>query len=71
MLPYSDGRGDDPSLRQRSIKILEPLQISKVVAFPSGGAADAINGSVVMADDGWAEFKQSLVADSRQPIADD
>ncbi len=37
--------------------LLKPEQIANVVAFLATDAADAINGSVVMVDDGWAEFK--------------
>ena len=38
-------------------KLQEPEEIADVVALLASGEARAINGSVVMADDGWAEFK--------------
>lgn len=38
-------------------KLLTPEQIADVVALLASDGADAINGSVVMVDDGYAEFK--------------
>lgn len=37
--------------------LLEPEQVANVVAFLASSDADGINGSVVMVDDGLAEFK--------------
>lgn len=38
-------------------KLQEPEQIANVVALLASEDADAINGSIVMVDDGFAEFK--------------
>lgn len=38
-------------------KLLMPEQIADVVVLLASDAADAINGSMVMVDDGYAEFK--------------
>jgi glucose 1-dehydrogenase len=38
-------------------KLQTPESIAEIVAFLASDAADAINGSVVMTDDGYAEFK--------------
>jgi glucose 1-dehydrogenase len=38
-------------------EILQPEQIANAVALLASDDADSINGSVVMVDDGFAEFK--------------
>ena len=43
--------------QQMRRKLQTPESIAEIVAFLASDAADAINGSVVMTDDGFAEFK--------------
>ncbi len=43
--------------QQMRRKLQTPESIAEIVAFLTSDAADAINGSVVMTDDGFAEFK--------------
>jgi len=38
-------------------KILEPGAIAEIVVWLCSPAADAVNGSTIMCDDGAAEFK--------------
>ena len=43
--------------QQMRRKLQTPESIAEIVTFLASDAADAINGSVVMTDDGYAEFK--------------
>lgn len=55
---YKDmGLAERMANQHMSKKLQEPEEIADVVALLASGEARAINGSVVMADDGWAEFK--------------
>jgi glucose 1-dehydrogenase len=55
---YKDMGIADKMARQHMRKQLQkPEQIANVVALLASKEADAINGSVVMVDDGFAEFK--------------
>jgi glucose 1-dehydrogenase len=46
---------EDPHMRR---KIIKPEEIAKVVTFLATPEASVINGSDIMADDGFASFKQ-------------
>ncbi|WP_139492729.1 SDR family NAD(P)-dependent oxidoreductase [Brevibacillus dissolubilis] len=55
---YKDaGLSEHLARQQMRNKLMQPEQIANVVAFLASGEADGINGSVVMVDDGYAEFK--------------
>lgn len=55
---YKDaGLGDHLARQQMTGKLLQPEQIANSVAFLATEEANAINGSVVMLDDGFASFK--------------
>jgi glucose 1-dehydrogenase len=55
---YKDmGLTDQLNAQQMRGKLLTPEQIAGVVVLLCSPDADAINGSVVMADDGYASFK--------------
>ena len=51
--------GLEPTMARSQMRgrILKPEQIAEVVVWLCSPGADAINGSVVMADDGFASFK--------------
>ncbi len=51
------GLADVMAKQQMRRQLQKPEQIANVVALLASDDADAINGSVVMADDGFAEFK--------------
>lgn len=55
---YKDvGLGEHMARQQMRGRLQTPEQIADAVALLASPEADAINGSVVMADDGYAEFK--------------
>ena len=55
---YKDaGLAEMMANQQMRRKLQTPESIAEIVAFLASDAADAINGSVVMTDDGFAEFK--------------
>ena len=55
---YKDaGLSEMMANQQMRRKLQTPESIAEIVAFLASDAADAINGSVVMTDDGFAEFK--------------
>jgi NAD(P)-dependent dehydrogenase (short-subunit alcohol dehydrogenase family) len=55
---YKDaGLGRHLARQQMRGRLQTPEEIASVVVFLATPAATAINGSVVMADDGYAEFK--------------
>lgn len=55
---YKDlGLDDRLANAQMRRKIISPEQIANAVALLASDEADVINGSVVMTDDGNAEFK--------------
>jgi glucose 1-dehydrogenase len=55
---YKDlGLGEKMARQHMRRSLMRPERIADVVALLASDEADAINGSVVMADDGWAEFK--------------
>ena len=51
------GLGDRLARGQMRRRLLTPEQIAGAVVLLATDEADAINGSVVMADDGYAGFK--------------
>jgi glucose 1-dehydrogenase len=55
---YKDAGLEEHMKRQHMRRqLMEPEQIANVVAFLAHAESDGINGSVVMVDDGYAEFK--------------
>ncbi|MFK7603583.1 SDR family NAD(P)-dependent oxidoreductase [Deinococcus sp. SM5_A1] len=55
---YKDaGLGEMMARQQMRGKLQTPEAIAEIVAFLASSEADAINGSMVMTDDGFAEFK--------------
>jgi NAD(P)-dependent dehydrogenase (short-subunit alcohol dehydrogenase family) len=55
---YKDmGLGDAMRRQHMRGELLQPEQIGEVVAFLASDAASAINGTLVMVDDGYAAFK--------------
>jgi NAD(P)-dependent dehydrogenase (short-subunit alcohol dehydrogenase family) len=59
---FSDELKKTFAAEQLRNRLTEPEEIANVVAFLASDEADAINGSVVHVDDGWAEFKTRLDA---------
>ncbi|NWG20501.1 MAG: SDR family oxidoreductase [Chloroflexi bacterium] len=55
---YKDaGQEEIMARKQMRRKLMRPEQIASVMVFLATDAADGINGSVVMVDDGYASFK--------------
>lgn len=56
-LAGSEGAGRELARRHMRRRFIAPDQVADVVLFLASPAADAINGTVVMVDDGYSAFK--------------